>query len=176
MRVFAVSLALAGFAATKQVGYFDSDVCADPKGMESCYDDADAAWADCVDTNCQDQNIDCNNVCSCIRTENYVNCAVTHCWNEAYSCEYQQTAGDIFTWCIKPDYSGLPFFPPPDDAPAACSCNWAKLLISIHTTVAETDSCGRKGEDVLDTLATNDDIQAFTASCICCSQTGQLSA
>lgn len=167
---------LADLGIAAQVGYFDSKSCADPSGMESCYADAESAWGDCINDNCRGQSIDCNNVCSCIRTQAEIDCAAAHCWDKVYGCEYQQTAGDIGTWCLNPDFSDIPFYPPPDNASGACSCNLGKLVTSIYQTSEEIDSCGRKGEDILNTLTSNDEIQAFTASCICCSQSAQLSA
>ncbi|KAI1252378.1 hypothetical protein MGN70_006953 [Eutypa lata] len=92
------------------------------------------------------------------------------------SCEYQETAGDIATYCLNPDLEGIPFYPPPDDAPGACSCNLGKLLTSIYQTSAETESCGANGEEIVSGLTSNDEIQTFSEACICCSQSATQSA
>lgn len=49
-----------------------------------------------------------------------------------YSCEYQMTAGDIATYCLKPRLEDIPLYPPPDDTPGSCSCNMGKLLVSLY--------------------------------------------
>ena len=166
----------ATLAMAAKVGYFDADVCVDSSGMEKCYADAESSWSDCINDNCEGQGTDCHNVCSCIRTNHEINCAASHCWNQAYSCEYQETAGDIGTWCINPDFSNVPFYPPPDNAPGACSCNLGKLLTSLYRTSEEIDTCGRKGEEIVKSLTSNEDIQLFASACTCCAYSASLSA
>ncbi|KAI0386499.1 hypothetical protein F5Y04DRAFT_123659 [Hypomontagnella monticulosa] len=167
-----------GTASADEVGYFDSQSCVDPTGLEQCYEEISSSFASCVNDNCKDQNIDCTNVCSCIRTADEIDCAGKHCWNRVYSCEYQQTVSDLGTYCLEPRFEEAPFFPPPDDADGlgACSCNLGKVLTSLYRTSAETETCGSNGEDIASGLTSNDEIQSFTRACTCCSQSGMLSA
>ncbi|KAG4216889.1 hypothetical protein PC116_g34630 [Phytophthora cactorum] len=79
--LYTAALTTAAVSAA-QVGYFNSESCVDPSGLEQCYAEADAMLADCVNENCKGQNIDCINVCHCINTENKINCAGAHCWNQ----------------------------------------------------------------------------------------------
>lgn len=81
-RPAAALAALVAVASAAKVGYFESSTCPDPKGFESCYKDADEAWADCVKENCEDQNIDCINLCSCIQNLSQLDCAGQSCWNQ----------------------------------------------------------------------------------------------
>ncbi|KAL5341363.1 hypothetical protein BJX70DRAFT_358605 [Aspergillus crustosus] len=52
-------------AVAEQVGYFDSEDCADPSGFASCYSDTDSAYNDCINDNCEGLNSDCHNACAC---------------------------------------------------------------------------------------------------------------
>lgn len=170
---------IAGPALAATAGYFESEVCADPSGFEQCYGDAEALYASCVDDHCDNNeaNIDCFNVCSCLRTYNELDCAGAHCWNQVYSCEYQATVGDLVTYCPKPDLESVPFYPPPDTgAPAACSCNLGKLMISQLRTSAEGETCGAHGTEIVNGLTSEEELDTFAKACICCLQSGMVSA
>ncbi|KAI0887858.1 uncharacterized protein GGS22DRAFT_197765 [Annulohypoxylon maeteangense] len=158
------------------VGYFDSESCVDPSGVAECYENAAVEWSSCVNVTCAGQNIDCINVCSCVQTQKQLDCAGQHCWNQVYSCEYQQTAGDIATNCLNPHLDQIPFYPPPDNAPGSCSCNLGKLLTSLYRTSNEIETCGANGEDIVGQLTSNDEIQIFARACTCCSESAMLSA
>ncbi|KAI1439452.1 hypothetical protein F5Y02DRAFT_70235 [Annulohypoxylon stygium] len=169
------SLLLFETASTGTVGYFDSGSCVDPSGLAECYETAAIEWSKCVNNTCAGQNIDCDNVCSCVQTQNQLNCAGQHCWNQVYSCEYQETAGDIAAYCLNPRLHEIPFYPPPDNAPASCSCNLGRLLTSLYQTSNETETCGANGAEVVQEL-TPDEIETFTRACTCCSESAMLSA
>lgn len=72
-------------ALAKTVGYFDADECIDPSGLEECYDAASSRYTDCVNVNCEGQNIDCINVCACVQTQGQIDCAASHCWDRVSS-------------------------------------------------------------------------------------------
>ncbi|KAI1090483.1 hypothetical protein F5B19DRAFT_463213 [Rostrohypoxylon terebratum] len=167
------SLSKTVLAAT--VGYFNSESCADPSGLAECYESASIEWSNCVNNTCAGQNIDCDNVCSCVQTQSQLDCAGKHCWNQVYSCEYQETAGDIATYCLNPRLHEIPFYPPPDNAPGSCSCNLGRLLTSVYQTSNETETCGANGAEVVQGLTTGE-IQTFTRACTCCSESAMLSA
>ncbi|KAL4933003.1 uncharacterized protein BDV17DRAFT_252593 [Aspergillus undulatus] len=166
-------LPLAALTAAKQVGYFNSDDCADPSGFESCYDDADSWWADCVNETCEGQNIDCINTCEYARQGTYTRCAAAHCWNMVYSCEYQLQASDSVNSGINPDLERAPYFPAPDNAAGRCSCNIGHLTeaqVIVNEVIAQ---CG----DLVDPFSqTSDEIESIGNGCLCCGMSGLLSA
>lgn len=82
------SLLLFETASTGTVGYFDSGSCVDPSGLAECYETAAIEWSKCVNNTCAGQNIDCDNVCSCVQTQNQLNCAGQHCWNQVNISTY----------------------------------------------------------------------------------------
>lgn len=71
-----------GPALAKEIGYFDGDTCADPKGLEQCYADAEQVASQCVLEGCEEGGMDCLNLCYCIQTASNIECAGTHCWNQ----------------------------------------------------------------------------------------------
>lgn len=99
-------LALAAFSSlslAKEVGYFEASSCADPKGFETCYDEVDAHYSNCVNNNCggggeacskacggstscmnekcPGLGIDCINACGCEKSAFQIDCAGASCWN-----------------------------------------------------------------------------------------------
>ncbi|EIT81610.1 hypothetical protein AO1008_02433 [Aspergillus oryzae 100-8] len=97
-------VAITTTAVAKEVGYFQSSDCVDSSGFESCYEDADQRFANCVSNNCAggskgcvescggnpecvqskcpNLGIDCINVCDCVKNIEYIQCAATSCWNQ----------------------------------------------------------------------------------------------
>ncbi|KAI8965135.1 hypothetical protein F5Y11DRAFT_313941 [Daldinia sp. FL1419] len=173
--LFATALTAATVSA-EAIGYFDSESCVDPIGLGQCYAEADEWLSDCVTNRCKGQNIDCINVCHCVTTQNQIDCAGAHCWNQVYSCEYQQTVGDLGNYCLNPELEKIPFYPPPDNAPGSCSCSLGKLLVSLSTTSAELETCGANGTEIAGQLGSSEDSENFPLACICCAQSGMLSA
>ncbi|KAM0273495.1 hypothetical protein ACHAQH_008318 [Verticillium albo-atrum] len=160
-------------ALAKKVGHYDSEICVDPSGFESCYKDAEATWADCVNENCKDQNIDCINVCTCIQNLDELDCAGQSCWNQVYSCEYQNTVNDLTVNCLNPKLDSIPFWPPPDDAKAGCSCNMGKIVTSQYRSNDDLNKCA---DVVQENNRDGNDIRPLAAACLCCSGSSQLSA
>ncbi|KAE8443936.1 hypothetical protein EG329_001246 [Mollisiaceae sp. DMI_Dod_QoI] len=165
----------ATFVSAADVGYYNSSSCIDPSGFSSCYNDADSSYADCVNGNCQDQNIDCINACECVRSTNYIDCAASNCWNQVYSCEYQLTVSDFINFCANENLTTIPYWPPPDNAPTGCSCPIGKVQRSILSSIAELDACSNNQTN-LDQLLTADDVANYGEACTCCYQSGILSA
>ncbi|KAF8846777.1 hypothetical protein BDZ45DRAFT_608431 [Acephala macrosclerotiorum] len=157
------------------VGHYNSTSCIDPGGFSSCYGDADSSYADCVNSNCKDQNIDCINACECVRSTKYIDCAATRCWNQVYSCEYQLTVSDFINFCVNPDLNNIPFWPPPDNAPGGCSCPIGKVQMSILSDVDHLEVCTNNKTN-LNELLSVDDITNYGEACLCCYQSGILSA
>ena len=79
----AVAVSIAGSVLAAKTGYFESESCTDTSGFEQCYEDADLKYTNCVNEYCKDQNIYCMDVCSCVQTQDQLDCAGAHCWNQA---------------------------------------------------------------------------------------------
>ncbi|KAL4951944.1 hypothetical protein BDW69DRAFT_201077 [Aspergillus filifer] len=170
--LYFLALAAAPLIAAEQVGYFESEDCADPDGFVSCYEDADSWYNDCMKDNCEGQNIDCQNSCEYAKQGSYTRCQVAHCWNMVYTCEYQLQAADSVNSGINPDLERVPFFPPPDNANGRCSCNignFVQTQVQVNEVISQ---CG----DAADPFSQSaDEIEAFGMGCLCCGVSGMLS-
>ncbi|KAL4779079.1 hypothetical protein BJX76DRAFT_365552 [Aspergillus varians] len=173
LRISILGLAVARLALAAEVGYFDSKTCADPSGLESCYEDTDSSWADCINDNCDGLGVDCHNVCECIRQEAYLNCAASSCWNKVYSCEYQSTASDLIGACLNPPINSIPFFPPPDNAPGGCSCNIGTISIDTYLASANLEDCNAEN---IEGMTDEDELASYAYGCMCCSYSTFLSS
>ncbi|KAF4995604.1 hypothetical protein FDECE_12747 [Fusarium decemcellulare] len=169
-----------GLAA--KVGLFDSGDCVDPSGMEKCYGTASNEALRCYDSKkCEEEEegeeedglSQCALSCRCLQSQDEINCALSHCWNKVYSCEYQQTVGELAGYCSESDWEAIPFYPAPDDAPAACSCNLSQLRMAKKRLINETDSCANN----IGSLSARDldDFGDVLETCQCCSISGFLS-
>ncbi|KAL4936790.1 hypothetical protein BDV06DRAFT_85420 [Aspergillus oleicola] len=165
-------LVTAQLIVAEQVGYFESDDCADPDGFASCYDDADSWYNDCINDNCEGQNVDCQNSCEYARQGSYTRCQVGHCWNMVYTCEYQLQAADSVNSGINPDLHRVPFFPAPDNANGRCSCSIGHI---VETQVQVNEVISQCGDAVDPFSQSADDIEAFGKGCLCCGISGLLS-
>ncbi|KAL5050912.1 hypothetical protein BDW71DRAFT_80225 [Aspergillus fruticulosus] len=171
--VYLSTLAAFQLAAADQVGYFEANDCADPSGFASCYDDADEWWADCINENCEGQNIDCHNACECARQGAYTRCAAVSCWNMVYSCEYQLQVTDQINSCVNPNLDGIPFWPAPDNAAGRCSCSIGDLTTAQVLASEVLASCG----DGVDPFTQSpDEIKSYGMGCLCCGWSGWLSS
>ncbi|KAJ4253879.1 hypothetical protein NW762_010277 [Fusarium torreyae] len=95
---------------------------------------------------------------------------------QVYSCEYQNTVLELGINCVSEKYENIPFFPAPDDAPGACSCNLGKVITSINRAVDELDSCIDRNEKQWDSAKNdNDEMDVFIQACQCCSYSAILS-
>ncbi|RAL10728.1 uncharacterized protein BO97DRAFT_479076 [Aspergillus homomorphus CBS 101889] len=193
----AIAATLIPAAVTKQVGYFESSNCAAPSALESCYSEADDYYARCVNENCAggseecynscggnascmqskcpNLGIDCINVCGCVKTSREVDCAASACWNQVYSCEYQETVQTLFDLCPSVNKTQLPFWPPPDNAPGGCSCNLGKLYDRELSIVDQATECANNMTN-LDQLSSARDIADYGRACLCCSKSALLSS
>ncbi|KAK9235438.1 hypothetical protein V1525DRAFT_348345, partial [Lipomyces kononenkoae] len=144
-----------------------ADTCVDPDGYTSCYNTASDVAFQCM--NGTDSNT-LITACGCVEYVSVINCLATHCWNQVYSCEYQQLAIDYIRTCPHFDY--IPFFPPPDNAPAACSCNIGKVFLAVNETIGEVSNCDNAAAAVGDP---GQSLQ-LQAACVCCGESASLSS
>ncbi|KAJ6141922.1 hypothetical protein N7497_011021 [Penicillium chrysogenum] len=169
-RALLALVALSFVALAKEVGYFDSSSCADPKGFATCYEDADTVYSNCVNNNCAGGGescynscggstscmneqcpglgIDCINACECERSAGQIECAGQSCWNRVYSCEYQATTLDYLSFCLNPDRDGLPYWPTPDDAPDSCSCNTGQIEQKLYLIINQVETCSNNQTNI----------------------------
>ncbi|KAJ5757321.1 uncharacterized protein N7511_006015 [Penicillium nucicola] len=197
LRLFLALGALASSALSEKVGYFDASVCADTKGFTSCYKAADAEYTSCVKDNCAGGSqacydscdgsvacmnkqcpglgIDCINACGCQQSAHQIDCAGASCWNQVYSCEYQNTVGDFFTLCTKPNYDTVPFWPAPDDAPDSCSCNLGEIEKKEYLISLQMTECSNNMTN-LNQITKTDAIVDYGKACTCCGMSAIISA
>ncbi|KAH0359448.1 hypothetical protein KCU65_g9955, partial [Aureobasidium melanogenum] len=130
----------------------DQSSCVNSTGYENCIADADTAFTTCVsdwcggsvcvasckgDSNCVYNNCpnlgkDCLDICECARNTKAVACAAQECWNQVYSCGYDQLVISMIESCSSrdTDLETIPYFPAPESAPGSCSCNQGKLYLT----------------------------------------------
>ncbi|CAI7645839.1 unnamed protein product [Penicillium glandicola] len=193
-------LALAAFSSlslAKEVGYFESSSCADAKGFETCYENVDTNYANCVNNNCAGGSqscynscggstscmnqkcpglgIDCINACECERSALQIDCVGQSCWNEVYSCEYQSTVWDFLNICVNPNRDGLPYWPTPDDAPDSCSCNLGQIDQKEHLIVNQMTECSNNNTN-LEGMTDTDEMVEYGQACLCCGYSAIISA
>ncbi|CAD0095649.1 unnamed protein product [Aureobasidium mustum] len=104
-----------------------SDHCGDSVCVSSCKGDAT-----CIRNNCSGVSKDCLDICECTRNTAAVACAARDCWNQVYSCGYDQLVISMTESCANSeiDLQAIPYFPAPDSAPGSCSCNQGKLYLT----------------------------------------------
>lgn len=84
-----LGLLAANVSVAAKVGKFDTEKCADPSGMKTCYDKAKSTYNDCVKKNCDKEedgetsdDPECLNKCGCTRDRAQIDCAASSCWNQ----------------------------------------------------------------------------------------------
>ncbi|KUJ10410.1 uncharacterized protein LY89DRAFT_723631 [Mollisia scopiformis] len=128
-----VSISLGQLAMT-------SEGCADPSGFDSCWtaatNEATSLFAkycttgECTDeNNCYTPDAVCAETTTCIAYTQWINCALSTCWNRVYGCEYQNLAINAVENC--PIATELaPYVPAPHDGPGYCSCNMGYVYLA----------------------------------------------
>ena len=105
--------AFSSLAIASAAGYFnDTSVCADPKGMQKCYDKAETSYTNCITSNCSggskscfdscngdpicmakqcpNLGVDCINACGCVRATDQIDCTASSCWNKVCPAMYSR--------------------------------------------------------------------------------------
>ncbi|CEJ59610.1 hypothetical protein PMG11_08227 [Penicillium brasilianum] len=190
--------AFSSLAVATTAGHFnDTSVCADPKGIKKCYEKAETSYANCIMSNCSDGSkgcydscngdttcmatqcpnigIDCINACGCVRATDQIDCTASSCWNQVYSCEYQQTAQDVLDLCLSFDIDRIPFWPAPENAPGGCSCNIGNLARKETLISAQLTECSNNMTN-LDQLSEGKNMTDYAQACVCCAQSAIVSA
>ncbi|KAI9172599.1 hypothetical protein HJFPF1_02105 [Paramyrothecium foliicola] len=167
-----------GLCAALLVGKFESEKCVDPSGMEECHELIDNDWLVCTDGECEGATNDaqryrCHPLCGLALVQDRINCAATHCWDQVYSCEYQQTVYELLNWARGIPFDVVPFFPTPEDAPNSCDCNFAAIITSLARTDTESP---RAFDAILETLESDQEREELEEASGCCQRSAYLSA
>lgn len=95
------------------------------------------------------------------------NCYSTHCWNRVWECEYQEY---ILTFLLNCPTAKLPipYFPIPDDAIDACSCDMGKIYEAITDSISQGATCMKNVNDM-------DGGFERLGACGCCEISGAMS-
>lgn len=143
--------------------------CVDVSGFESCQKDATAKDAACLAQARKDASELEVEACACASYIDNINCAASHCWNRVNECEYQEYVVAYLVNCPIAK-TPLPYFPAPDNAPDACSCNVGKVYLAINGSVEQGGKCssGATGGDAFG------NVQKIQG-CECCEISGALS-
>lgn len=82
-----ISLLVATPALAATSSHLDPARCVDPSGMKKCVEKVDAEQLDCVKTACPDGEKGCSpETCLCAGSIKQMDCALTHCWDQASLC------------------------------------------------------------------------------------------
>ncbi|KAI8713759.1 hypothetical protein NCS52_01221400 [Fusarium sp. LHS14.1] len=175
--LFFTSLLVATPALAVTSSHLDPARCVDPSGMKKCVEKADAEQLDCVKTVCPDREKGClPDTCLCAGSISQMDCALTHCWDQVYSCEYQETVEWVLKTCDEQPEEGFPFYPAPVDAPNACSCNKAKVVETVGKVLEEQNDCEGGASDAWERLSPAELKAKVAPACVCCSWSAALSA
>ncbi|KAE8443476.1 hypothetical protein EG329_001873 [Mollisiaceae sp. DMI_Dod_QoI] len=154
-----------------------SEGCVDPSGFDTCMGSVTTTVQQCVSKNCQDGTCDnynncessdanCYSACICGGYQNWINCAVGHCWNRGYSCEFQNYIIDAVQQCdalLTIEYP--PYFPAPAGQPGGCSCQIGVIFGIVQEMQGDINKCNTKGTGA-----------AQNTDCYCCGASKALSA
>ncbi|KAL7955580.1 hypothetical protein V8C34DRAFT_236688 [Trichoderma compactum] len=158
----------AALAATGSVT-LTSTGCADASGFESCQKQANDQLSSCIAQAKKDNSQQELLACGC---QNYVdnyNCYSAFCWNRVWQCEYQNYITDYMLNCPTAKQP-VPYFPTPNDAPNACSCNLGKVFLAYQDAIQETATCSNNANSG-DASSNLQQIQG----CDCCEISGAIS-
>ncbi|VUC22163.1 unnamed protein product [Clonostachys rosea] len=140
--------------------------CVDASGLQKCLDNT------CLD-NARKAGSEAETIaCGCVYYTDNVNCYAGSCWNRVYECEYQKYVYEYLKNCPTAKLP-LPYFPAPDNAPDACSCNLGKVYQTFLNSLNEGTSCV-KGSSSLGARGALGSINKMVA-CECCAMSGALS-
>ncbi|KAK5991867.1 hypothetical protein PT974_05254 [Cladobotryum mycophilum] len=162
-----LSTALLAAAASNPL---TSTGCADPSGLQTCQNAANQKTSACIAQANKDGSQQEILACGCQDYVNNFNCYATHCWNRVWECEYQEYIISYLTNCPIGKLP-VPYFPAPDNAADACSCNLGKVFLAVQDSILEAAACtnNANGPDP----GTN--LQVIEG-CNCCEISGGLSS
>lgn len=125
-------------ASSLLVGNLTSTNCADVSAFQQCQNNAVEKSNACFSK--AGGSVEAQQACAC---ETYImnyNCYATSCWNRVWECEYQSYIISYLLYCPTAKLP-VPYFPIPDGAPDACSCNFGKIYQAITDSVNQGATC-----------------------------------
>lgn len=147
------------------VGNLTSDGCADASAFQKCQDAATEKSNACFAKTAG--SLELQQGCAC---ETYImnyNCYAESCWNRVWQCEYQTY---ILAYMLNCPTAKLPvpYFPIPDGAEDACSCNFGQIYQDVQDSLTQGAACMKKvNEGGVNALK--------MAACKCCEISGMQS-
>lgn len=158
----------AAAATAASVANLTTTGCADASSLQTCLNKAASISQKCLDA--ARGNDLATVACGCVFYTNNINCYAANCWNRVYECEYQKYVVQYLSQCDTAKLP-LPYFPAPDSAKDACSCNLGKVYEQFLESVVEGGTCASSNarRDALDQLNR-------VEACECCEMSGGLSA
>jgi hypothetical protein len=134
-----------------------------------------------AENDCASSAASCTTTCVCPAYGAWLNCALSHCWNQVYSCEYQNLAIHAVGSCsgagrgrgnTKDTDNYIPSVPAPANAPGACSCDISFVLYRHATSKVGADGCAAR----IANGTLKGDAGANKDSCDCCAASEAVSA
>lgn len=172
MKAFLLSLLwpMAALAATTTS--LTTTGCVDASGLQRCLENVASTAQTCLDNARKAGNQAETIACGCVYYTDNVNCYAASCWNRVYEYEYQKYVYECLKNCETAKLP-LPYFPAPDNAQDACSCNLGKVYQTFLNSLNEGTSCikGSSSCGARDALGSINKMVA----CECCAMSGALS-
>ncbi|KAL3475957.1 hypothetical protein BJX99DRAFT_228647 [Aspergillus californicus] len=140
-----------------------SDGCVDKSGMDTCLSTAESQLADCGQDAQDDLQLQ---ACMLTYDVTLLGCYIESCWNKVYSCEYQLVVVDILSQQYPSPSDPIPFWPPPDNAPGGCVCNFGSIYDELLSSLDHLQSTCNEYITSVSSLQT----------CQCCAWSAGLSA
>ncbi|OAR01648.1 hypothetical protein LLEC1_07656 [Akanthomyces lecanii] len=162
------AIAVAAVSVTATVT-LTKDGCVDASGFETCQSAVTKKTSACIGQAKKDGSQTELLACGCQDAVDNFNCYAAHCWNQVWGCQYQEYMVQYFRTCAIAKQP-VPYFPAPNDAPAACSCNLGKIFLAFNGAIQESTQCSSK-QNSGDASA---NVQAIQG-CNCCQVSGAFS-
>lgn len=145
------------------------DGCVDASGFETCQNAVTKKTSVCVGQAKRDGSGTELLACGCQDAVDNFNCYAAHCWNQVWGCQYQEYMVQYFRSCAVAKQP-VPYFPAPNNAPAACSCNLGKAYSAFVGATQQGAQCATKQTSG----DANANVQAIQG-CNCCLVSGAYS-
>ncbi|OAA58282.1 hypothetical protein ISF_06821 [Cordyceps fumosorosea ARSEF 2679] len=114
--------------------------CIDPSSFESCQAAANKKTSACIAQAKKDGSQQELLACGCQDSVDNFNCYAASCWNQVWGCQYQEYIVQYFRGCPIAKQP-VPYFPAPNNAPAACSCNLGKIFFAYNGAIQQAAQC-----------------------------------
>lgn len=169
MRTSIYTVLAVGIVCVAATVTLTKDGCVDASGFETCQNAVTKKTNACIGQAKKDGSQMELLACGCQDAVDNFNCYATHCWNQVWGCQYQEYMVEYFRICAIAKQP-VPYFPAPNHAPAACSCNLGKIFFAFNGAIKQSAQCSSK----LTSGDANANVQAIHG-CNCCQVSGAFS-